>query len=685
MVFKNNKIFNVKSRLVLLVFLFLSYQLNAQQVSQNEFFDLSLEELMQVDVTIATKTHLKVNDLPGMVSILNKEDLANQGYATLWESLASLPGIQISIDSTGSRLLVVRGIGKTYSSGKVKLLLNGVAMNSAMNSSSEALMNLPVQQIERVELIRGPGSAVHGEFSYAGVINVITQKAGKGLYSVLADDNSTRVGGYYQWEDKSKNFNASLNVSSSQSDGADLESGLDSGNSFAEPGYSSGLVNTKRDMNSLILNVDFDNVHTSLQWLESKRGDHFGINDYLPPDERKNRITEESLSFHSDVDIELSSHLTLNIGMNWLESSIVKKNQFVGSALVFGALASEPDVVANVNNSEQRVEFNLNLISTGVQNHVLFAEVSSVNIDVGKAEQFLNLDPNTYLPSNTFYSFDSPIKSDQERDILSVTLQDEFSIYENLILTTGVRYDQYDKEIGSSTTPRLALVYHASEKHSFRTQYAEAFRPPTLLEINGALDSATDPETIKTIEFGHHYQSANQSFKSVIFHSKLEDLITFVNVAPFGFSNTDKATIQGVEFEYSYNLANQWKINTNLSLLKTEDKNTGEDIFGAAKVLANAKINYRVNPKVNIETSFNYVGERERSDTDSRDELDDYLISNIALTVKKLGDVSGLSFNAGIKNLFNQDIYYQSEEDTYEGDYPVSDSRSLWLQINYIL
>lgn len=672
------------SKMIFLSLILFSAQILAQEIGENEFFNLSLEELMQVDVSIATKTLVKTDDVPGMVSVVLSSDLVDRGYDNLWQSLAGLPGIQISIDSTGSKQLVVRGVGKTYSSGKVKMLLNGVPMNSTINANAEALMSLPIQQIERIELIRGPGSAVHGEFAYAGVINVITKKSGKSLYAVLEQTNTTKIGGHYQWQDKQQALNVNVSFATSVSDGEDLESGLDSGSLIAVPGYSSGAVNTKHKMSSLIFDVNYENLNVSLQWLNAKRGDHFGINDYLPPDERDIRISEEVLSLHSHIDFKLSPTLLFNASVNMVKIKIEKNRQFAGSALVYGALVTAPDVVSNVDFEDQKIETNFNLTSTTYDNHVLFAEISLTKSKVLKADLFLNFDPIIFLPSVNFFAFTAPINKDQDRAIVSLTLQDEFTINQNLILTTGVRYDRYDNNIGSGTTPRTALVFHATDQHSFRAQYAEAFRPPTFLEQGGALNNSIAPETIQTLEFGHHYKSPDVSFKSVLFKSNLKGLITFVK-EPDGFLNRDKASLLGLEFEYSQIINSKWVVNSNLSLIETEDKNTGKAIFGTASVLANAHVDYKLNHNMTLKTHFNYVGKRDREVDDTRKIMGDYFISNASISVRNLSGITGLSLSAGINNVFNQDIRFQSEVDTYVEDYPYRDARSLWMKMNYAI
>ena len=84
--------------------------------------------LLEEQTTIATKTRLNSDYVPGMVTVLHGDKLEGTGAHTVWEALARVPGIELSIEETGRKQIVVRGIGRTYASGNIKIMLNGVAM-----------------------------------------------------------------------------------------------------------------------------------------------------------------------------------------------------------------------------------------------------------------------------------------------------------------------------------------------------------------------------------------------------------------------------------------------------------------------------------------------------------------------------------------------------------------------------
>ncbi len=115
-----------------------------------------LIQLIDKYTEIATKTKLNVDFVPGMVTVLRGEDLKVRGISNVWEALSLVPGMDISVNNMGLRDVLVRGIGNTISSGNLKIQLNGISMNSALWGKAYPALDIPVEQIDRIEIIRGP-------------------------------------------------------------------------------------------------------------------------------------------------------------------------------------------------------------------------------------------------------------------------------------------------------------------------------------------------------------------------------------------------------------------------------------------------------------------------------------------------------------------------------------------------
>ncbi|UCH40589.1 MAG: TonB-dependent receptor, partial [Gammaproteobacteria bacterium] len=468
--------------LITLLVLFTGSCARAQDSTEQDELNQFMQ-LLEQQTTLATQTRLNADFVPGMLSVLEDDQMQRRGFRTVWEALASLPGVRTVMNETGMRSISVRGLGGLFEPSKVKLLLNGRALNASASAITGTLYDTPITQVERIEFIRGPGSAIHGEFAYAGVLNVITRKEGEFYSAGLETEDGINVGALYSYSNPDKDFKSSLNFSASETEGEDIVSGAD--RSLAgNPSYAPGPINNKRDFVSAIFSIESGNLAALLQLQQANRGDHFGTNNLLPPDDRQTVISDTVISFdltqHFDIDQQLSGAWSLNL----LENDTEQNELFLGLPEAFGGLGNEGDVVADTRLKELRVEASASL-QYQIDAHKLYAELVFTEIDVRQSEQFINLDPNTNLPTTTPNEFPGPVDESAERSAMSLVLQDEYAIDDRLTLTAGLRYDDYE-DIDSNLSPRLALVWRRSEQHIFKAQLARAFKPPSLIESGGS-------------------------------------------------------------------------------------------------------------------------------------------------------------------------------------------------------
>jgi outer membrane receptor for ferrienterochelin and colicin len=159
--------------------------------------DLSLEELLDVDVTTASKFAEKESDAPGIISVLSADDLKRFGGTTLLDILNRVPGLNASSGYLTDRSTIAsRGDQVRFNSGHVLLLINGRPVRETMEGglSSDMFERFPVDAIDRIEVIKGPGSVLYGSDAFSAVINVITKKAtatGIGAAGLVGTDGKT--------------------------------------------------------------------------------------------------------------------------------------------------------------------------------------------------------------------------------------------------------------------------------------------------------------------------------------------------------------------------------------------------------------------------------------------------------------------------------------------------------------
>ena len=185
-----------------------------------EYLCMPLEQLLDQRVSISTQTEQSLSTAPSIVMVIISEDMQATGDTNLAEALQSVPGLYVNYNRFGFRPLIeFRG----SSDKQTLLMVNGAPMSDLLWRSGIFWKGLPVSAIDRVEIIRGPGSVMYGADASAGVINVITRTAGK-----LADSEAgLRVGNFDtqtvwlrhggEW----KGFDLAMTLDLSRTDGHD--------------------------------------------------------------------------------------------------------------------------------------------------------------------------------------------------------------------------------------------------------------------------------------------------------------------------------------------------------------------------------------------------------------------------------------------------------------------------------
>ncbi len=161
---------------------------------QEAYSDKSLEDLLKIKIVTATQTYQTSAEAPAVATVLTAEQIRDLGVSTLYEALEFVPGVVVTESYFGYSMVNLRGNLQTHYNNKVLLLINGHAMREVVNGSFHLEM-VPLDAVERIEVIRGPGSALYGTNAFAGVINIVTHtgasnenrrfQAGAGSFSTL--------------------------------------------------------------------------------------------------------------------------------------------------------------------------------------------------------------------------------------------------------------------------------------------------------------------------------------------------------------------------------------------------------------------------------------------------------------------------------------------------------------------
>ena len=141
---------------------------------------MDIESLLNTEVTTASKFSEKLSDAAGVVSVVTQDELQRFGGTTLLEVLERVAGLNVSSTFLGdSSLIAVRGDQTRANAGHILILINGRPVREILEGgvSSDILESFPIDTLERIEVVKGPGSVLYGSDAFSGVINLITKKA----------------------------------------------------------------------------------------------------------------------------------------------------------------------------------------------------------------------------------------------------------------------------------------------------------------------------------------------------------------------------------------------------------------------------------------------------------------------------------------------------------------------------
>ncbi|MFK5894640.1 MAG: TonB-dependent receptor plug domain-containing protein, partial [Pseudomonadota bacterium] len=268
-----------------------------------DYFELGLEELMNLDVTVASINPESIVKTPAIVSSYSAKDLEKMGLRSLREMLSFIPGLFVQSSNIPMDSLMVRGVSETYNQ-KILLLIDDVPYWGSSHSQIP-LLGLPLEAIDHIEVIRGPGAVIYGTNASAGVIKVVTKK--------FSANNSvtTRAGSH-------NHVNGSGFYSTSFSDSVDLSVGFEIQNEKGYQGFfqnevklpylpddqqTSGSIREKMEMKSLLAKLRVDNLNILLQAFESVESGSLGA---APTHPEKPAIGESNgYILHADYNWDL--------------------------------------------------------------------------------------------------------------------------------------------------------------------------------------------------------------------------------------------------------------------------------------------------------------------------------------------------------------------------------------------
>jgi len=630
----------------------------------------SMLRIMDDETAIATKTKMNADYVPGMVTVLHGDELEMLGIDVVWKALQLVPGIHLRISGNGDPQVVTRGIGGLQSSPELKFLIDGMPAHNALLGFG-AVLYIPVSEVDRIEVIRGPGSALYGEYAFAGVIDVVTRKEKSRVTAQYGSYNTHQESAVAAYNSIENDLRFSASAVHYRTDGANPLAGPD------RIGRT-GLSNEFTQENMVVLSAGYKDTSLYARFNGTKGGNYFGLLNILEPAGKQGSFSSDDLLIGLDQKLNFSSNTALILHADY--------SRYKVNALY---TVSPPANQTEIFYKERKYSTSAQLMTTAMNSHQWLFGVDYSDAkptEIWWRLNFAFVAPSTYIPLGGFTAplvgSSNWVKEGKSRKTAGFFVQDQFEVSDQLTLTAGVRHDRFN-DVGSSTSPRIAAVYKPAEHHILKAQFSQAYRPPTLNELyenTGAGNINLKAETISSIEGGYIYSTHDAVGRVTLFYSRIKNLITKDGINPYQ-NMLGTVALKGVELELEKRLGESIRLDANISYVKTKDPTSGTELEGASNLSANVVATWQ--PVHDYALSFwgRYVGARHRAAADTRAKLGSDTTLDISLTANDFIQ-SDLVLRAGVKNLFNRVVKYPAVSNTFANDYP-RESRQWWTQASY--
>lgn len=659
-------------------------------------------------VSIATGSEQPLRRAPAVATVITAEDIAAMGATDLDEVLETVPGIHVSRNVQGyNPLYVIRGIYSEFNP-QTLVLQNGVPMTMIfIGNRGNAWAGLPLENVARIEVIRGPGSALYGADAYSGVINIITKSAA----DIGGTEVGVRAGSFQSWDTwglhggKWGPVDVAAYLRVGSTDGfkktidSDAQSILDAAYS-TNASRAPGPVNTGRDAVDGNIDLGYEKVRFRAGY-RLREGLELGGGAASALDPVGRGRTER---FNADLswnDIELSQHWGLDLTASYFKYATTYPTllQIYPPGAWGGAFPN--GMLGAPNTWERQLRGSAVASYSGFAKHHMRFGLGMDDLDLYRTQEFKNftlpgLAAPVPTPGNQVIEFpvEESFMTPHRRKVRYAYVQDEWNMARDWVLTTGVRRDDYS-DFGGTTNPRVALVWDASLDLTAKLLYGRAFRAPSFSEQysinNPVLRGNPDlkPEIIDTLETAFSWQARpDTQLQLSLFRYKMKDIIRTAGY-PATRNNAGSQHGQGFELEATHDVRRNLRLAGNYAFQRSVEDASGQDAGYAPRHHLFGRVDWGFASGFLLSSQVNHVAGRERAPGDTRAPIADY--TTVDLTLRTIRHKTGWDAAFSVRNLFDADA---REPSLYSPDNPVKvlipndlplPGRSLYVQLTYTM
>ena len=552
--------------------------------------DLALEE---IEVTTPLRVPEEEENIIADTTVITSDEIKRAGLSSLPQLLQQQPGIEVTNNGGPGKVssINIRGTSSTHSI----ILIDGLRVGSSTSGTS-AIQNIPLSQIEKIEIVRGPVSSLYGQDGIGGVIQIFTKKGKKGFHPYVS-------AGYGRY--KTKEMAAGVSAGNDSTSFALNLSGMNTDAFSAFVPNDSAASNTSnldkdtyrnRSVSSNLTHQFSEKIKIDFQYFLSTGKNMF--------DNRFANFDATYINYKDKTKQEAySSKLTGIISDNWESSLKIGKSTDLYSA----QQKYDNRIFSNVSGEVDKYE----------TSQYQLAWQNNINFDYGSLVLLYDYLKEEIDTTNT-YAKDN---RDNNGFVIAYNTQ-----YEKHILQTSLREDinsQYDNE----TTGSIGYAYQINDQWKASSSFGTAFVAPNFnyLYYGSTANPELKPETSKNIEASLSYSENSTSISLTAYQNTIDDFIISNLDTGFTPENLNKAKIQGITFAADHFLGN-FQIKGSLTTESPNNEDTDKDLPLRANLYGSTHLNYYVQDWI---FGVEQIGSGSRyNDADNTVKISGYMVTN---------------------------------------------------------
>ena len=579
------------------------------------------EAVKEQFIITATKSETEVREIGKSFTVIDREEIEKSNHNNVLDMLRRVPGLNISSNGrNGTTGIFIRGNESYYT----KILINGVAVDDASSTQvhySSIINSIGLDNVERIEIIRGPQSTLYGSDAIGGVINIITRKGEGGNISgsvrqEFGEDEFNKSSANFHGQNGALNYSLSLSHESQDSISA---------TNSASSNFESDDDPYRNSSGNLSLSYDI-NEHLQLGFNGSYIDSHIEFDNPWTP-QSENHIQNSTVRPYIKLTNLMDSTLDVEFAYNHTDNRRTTTSGFNGYSEVHKYellntldLSDWNTLIFGIDFIEQQVDFD-NPFGVGDAYKVRY---------------------------NEYY------------------IQDQLSFDDKFFLTFGGRYSDHS-DFGEEWTYQISpAVYFDETGTKLHASYGTGYRAPSPYELFDFFsgDDSLTPETSESFDIGFDQtlEEAGLSFGATYFYVETEDKIIY-SFSSFRYEQISNARSYGIESYLQYDFSNDLFAKVIYTRTHTENNQETGDQRAARvpKDTATILVNWQATKKLNLDAEINIAGNR-YSDTNNTVPLGSYTNVGFAATYE-IND--NFTVFARVNNLFDEDYEEVRGYNTY--------------------